>query len=125
MNHKNTKYKEISILDEFKVHLDKMEKCNTSKNQLASRINSIIYEERQKSNKVITLTKIRPIYYKRFKSLISISTASRIMKRHLNLHFRRISIKNSKLNKRNYKIMQVIFLKGVLSNKCRNGHYFY
>ena len=124
MNHKNTKYKEISILDEFKFNLDKMDKYNTSKSQLASRISSI-YEERQKSNKVITLKKIRTIYYKRFKSLISISTASRIMKRHLNLHFRRISIKNSKLNKRNYKIMQVIFLKGVLSNKCRNGHYFY
>ena len=34
------------------------------------------------------------------------------MRRHLNLHFKRITVKNPKLNKNNYKFMSFLFLKG-------------
>ena len=96
------KYKEISILNEFKEHLDKIETCDSTKSKYATRINSIIFEQKNKSNKVIILSKIKNIYSKKYKKEISLSTISRIMRKHLRLNFRRVTFKNSKLNKKNY-----------------------
>ena len=100
LNSNRTKYKEINILDEFKEHLDKMEIFDTKKSIYASQINSIINSERAKNNKVITLAKIRKAYLDKYKKEISITTISRIMKRHLGLRFRKISLKNAKLEKK-------------------------
>ena len=102
LNQRKIKYKEIPILDEFKKHLDEMQHFDNSKSTYAKRIKNIISSEKTKTNKVITLTKIRNIYIDKYKKNISLSTISRVMRRHLGLHFKRITIKNSKLNKRNY-----------------------
>ena len=114
LNSNRTKYKEINILDEFKEHLDKMEIFDSKKSIYASQINSIINSERAKNNKVITLAKIRKAYLDKYKKEISITTISRIMKRHLGLRFKKVSLKNAKLEKKNYKIMKIIFLKTIL-----------
>ena len=114
LNQRKIKYKEIQILDEFKKHLDEMQHFDNSKSTYAKRIKNIISSEKTKSNKVITLTKIRNIYIDKYKKNISLSAISKVMRRHLGLHFKRITIKNSKLNKRNYQIMQIIFLKALL-----------
>ena len=114
LNQKKIKYKQIPILDEFKKHLAKMKSFYSSKSVYASRIGEIISSEKTKTNKVITLKKIKKIYNEKYYKSISVSTISRVLKRHLGLHFRRTTVMNSKLNKRNYKIMQNIFLKALL-----------
>ena len=97
---KNIVYKEITILPKFKVHIDNMKSLDNSKTLYAQRINDIIKEERKNNDKIITLTKINNSYNNKFFPNISLSTASRIMKNHLNLHFKRIKIRNRKLNKK-------------------------
>lgn len=81
---------------------------------MQKRINNIIKEVRRESNKFIALTQIKVSYIYKYYPNISLSTVSRIMKNHLNLHFKRIKIKNPKLTKNNYKFMKLIFLKVVL-----------
>lgn len=117
---KNISYKEITILPEFKAHIDNMKSFDYSKTLYAQRINDIIKEERKNNDKVITLTKIKNSYNNKFFPNISLSTVNRIIKNHLNLHFKRIKIRNPKLNKKNYKFMHYIYLKVVLKAILQN-----
>ena len=54
-----------------------------------------------------------PKYEEKFKMKISISTISRVMKNHLNLHYLKTTIKNKKLIRDNYIFMSFLFLKGI------------
>lgn len=56
---KTIKYKEITILPEFKSHIEHIKLFDTSKTIYAKRINNIIKEVRRKSNKSIALTQIK------------------------------------------------------------------
>ena len=76
-----------------------MKSLDNSKTLYAQRINNIIGEERNNNEKVITLGKIKNSYNSKYFPSISLSTVSRIMKNHLNLHSKTIKIRNPKLNK--------------------------
>jgi hypothetical protein len=106
--------KVIKIFPEFKEHLRKMTKFDSTKTIYAQRIQKIIEEERQKINRTISLSKIQTIYSNQYNVKISLATIHRVLRKHLNLHFKRITIKNSKLNKNHYKFMNYIFLKAIL-----------
>ena len=80
----------------------------------AKKIKAIIEEERKQSNKAISLFKIQKRYKEMYNIDISLSTISRVLRRHLNLHFRRVKQKDPRLNKKNYKFMKIIFLKGLM-----------
>ena len=103
----------INILTEFKNHLDNLKEVDSSQTIYAKRIKNIIEQERKNSNKAISLKKIQTIYNSKYSPKRSLTTISRIMKRHLHLHFKRITVKNPKLNKNNYKFMTYLFLKGL------------
>lgn len=111
---KNCKSKIIEILPSFKMHIQKMTKFDTSQTLYAKRISNIIKNERQKFNKAITLKKIQNKYIIEYKEKISLTTISRVLRNHLDLHFKRTKIKNPKLNKINYKFMEFLFLKCIV-----------
>ena len=91
-----------------------MKRFNRRKSQYARRISDIITKEKSNSNRTITLSKIQKIYTEKFKTNISLTTISRVLRNHLDLHFKRTKIKNPKLNKLNYKFMEFLFLKCVV-----------
>ena len=108
----NVKNKTINILTEFKNHIENLKEVDTTQTIYAQRIKNIIEQERKNSNKTISLKKIQTIYNSKYSPKRSLATISRIMKRHLHLHFKRITVKNPKLNKKNYRFMTFLFLKG-------------
>jgi transposase len=104
----------IEIIPEFKTHFQEMKIIDRSDTPYAKKIKAIIEEERKQSNKAISLFKIQKRYKEMYNIDISLSTISRVLRRHLNLHFRRVKQKNPRLNKKNYKFMKIIFLKGLM-----------
>ena len=60
-----------------------MKTFDTSIDIYATRVKNIITSERNKSNRVITISKIRNIYNYNYKNSIGSSILSRVMKRHL------------------------------------------
>jgi len=112
-NKKKSNYKIINILPHFKEHLENMKLFDRTKTEYAKKIGNIIQEERSNHNKAITLSRIQMQYKTIYKKEISLVTISRILKNHLSLHFRRISIKNPKLNQKWYQFMHFLFLKGI------------
>ena len=111
---KKGKSKVIEILTLFKQHFQKMKRFNRRKSQYARRISDIITKEKSNNNRTITLSRIQKIYTEKFKTNISLTTISRVLRNHLDLHFKRTKIKNPKLNKLNYKFMGFLFLKCVV-----------
>ena len=76
------------------------------------RIKKII--DNYKGQKILNLKIISEQYEKDYSKKISIMTVSRILRNHLNLHFRKTILKNPKLSKENYLLMTFIFIKGIL-----------
>ena len=111
---KSTNNKIIEIIPEYKNYINNMELVDRSKTTYAKKINFIIQEERKKSSKAITLKAIKQKYESTYKKSISLTTISRILKNHLNLHFIRKKAKNPKIIKKNYKFMHILFLKAIM-----------
>ena len=70
------------------------------------------YLKQQKET--ITLKKIREKYIEFYNKKISISTVSRILKNHLNIRYLKTTLKNPKLEEKNYIIMSFLFIKGII-----------
>ena len=91
-----------------------MKPYDRSKTEYGIRIKRIIEEERKDNNKAITLSAIQKKYQSIYSCRISLATISRILRNHLSLHFRRITIKNPKLNQKWYQFMHFLFLKAIM-----------
>lgn len=79
INKKNTQYKIIPILPEFKDHLENLELLDRTKTIYALRIKVVIGKEREKNNnKSITLFQITKDYNNIYIPNISISTVNRV-----------------------------------------------
>ena len=103
--------KKIDVLPEFYENYQSMILMNKTNSSYAKKIKSIINEINIKER--LSLRKIKTKYEEKFKMKISISTISRVMKNHLNLHYLKTTIKNKKLIKDNYIFMSFLFLKGI------------
>ncbi len=115
LDNKNCSNKIAQILPEFNEHLQKLTKIDSTKTIYAIRVQKIIEDKRKKCNKKIKLSIINRIYNQQYKPSISITTLSRIMKNHLNLHFKRVTIKNPRLLENNYMMMHFLFIKAILT----------
>ena len=72
--------------------------------------------------KKISLKIIQLLYQSKYHKHLSLMTISRILKNHLNMHFRKTVLKNPILNKSNYIIMSYCFIYGIikaLKNKLK------
>jgi len=115
----------IEIIPEFKDSIKSMELIDRSKTTYAKKINNIIKEVKKNSSKSITLKQIKQKYEAIYKKNISLSTISRILRNHLNLHFIRKKPKNPKIIKKNYKFMHLLFLKAIMRAIKENYNIIY
>ena len=125
INIRNNNNKMIDIIPEFFKHFHQMEAIDRTKTSYEKKIREIIEVEREKSNKTITLKIIQKKYKEKYNITISLSTISRVLRHHLNLHFIRVKPKNPRLNKKNYKLMHMIFLKGIMKGIIENYNIIY
>ena len=85
-----------------------------SKTENGIRIKRIIEEERKENNKAITLSVIQKKYQSIYSRRISLVIISRILRNHLSLYFKRITIKSPKLNQKCYQFMHFLLLKAII-----------
>jgi len=110
-NKKNLKV--ISIMPNFYNVFKEMKKLDCKSSEYAKNISYILNYLKNK-NEPITLKKIAERYNYFYKIKISISTISRILKKHLNIRFLKTVAKNPKLEEKNYMIMSFVFLRCII-----------
>lgn len=103
----------IKILPEYFKVIKNMTKTDLKHTEYAKKIQYIIND--LKKNKIaITLKQISKKYKEIYDKSISITTVSRILKKHLNIRHLKTSIKNPKLHDNDYMIMTFVFIRGFL-----------
>ena len=105
--------KVISIMPNFYNVFKEMKKLDCKSSEYAKNISNILNYLKNK-NEPITLKKIAERYNYFYKIKISISTISRILKKHLNIRFLKTVAKNPKLEEKNYMIMSFVFLRCII-----------
>lgn len=102
----------INILSNFYDSIDNIRESNKANSVYAQNIKAIF--ENYNSEKSITLKYIQQEYELRYHKHLSRMTISRILRKHLNYHFRKTVLKNPKLKTENYIIMSYIFIFGII-----------
>ena len=115
--------KNIEIIPYFYRKLNNLKECPKENSEYAQRIKSIL--STKKGKKVITLKYIQNQYKIIYKKNISLITISRVLRFHLKMHFRKTSIKNPKLLKENYLLMEYSFLIGIIRSLEENLNIVY
>lgn len=105
--------KSINIMPNFYKIFKDMKKIDTKNSEYGKNIKFII-DILKKNNEIITLKKIAEKYNQLFNIKISITTVSRVLKRHLNIRYLKTAIKNPKLEEYNYMIMSFIFIRCII-----------
>lgn len=103
---------DILILSNFCKVLNNLKESDKEKTEYAKKIKEILKEKKDK--KVTSLKYIQSQYKSKYKKKISLMTISRILRHHLKMHFRKTTIKNPKLLKENYILMEYAFLIGII-----------
>ena len=104
----NDHSKTIKVIPEIRDLFLKMKPSPPILNKIDLNIKQIL--EEYQNNKNISLRKIREIYFNKYGNLISITKINRILKRKLNYHFLKTSVKTSVLQDKKYIIMSFFFL---------------
>lgn len=81
----------IQILPSFYDRLINLKEMDKSKSDYSLKIKKILDEH--KGEKIITLNNIKNIYQENYNSNLSIMTISRVLKYHLDIHYRKTVIK--------------------------------
>ena len=113
----------IQILPSFYDRLINLKEMDKSKSDYSLKIKKILDE--YKGEKNITLNNIKNIYQENYNSNLSIMTISRVLRYHLDIHYRKTVIKNPKLNEKNYVLMGIGFIVGIIKCLLNNIHIIY
>ena len=105
--------KVITIMPNFYKVFKEMKKLDCKTSEYAKNISFILNYLKNK-NEPITLKKIAERYNYFYKIKISISTISRVLKKHLNIRFLKTVPKNPKLEEKNYMIMSFVFMRCII-----------
>lgn len=104
--------KQTEILPEFLNSIKCLIPLDSTETNYAKNIRNIVKDINER--RLLSLRKIKALYKQKYQSDISITTISRVLKNHLNLHYLKTTIKNKKLNTDKYKFMSFVFLRGIL-----------
>ena len=111
-NKNNIALKSVDILKNFYENFMKMKEMPKHNTIYANNIKEIL--KGYNGEKKITLKIIQSLYQSKYHKHLSLMTISRILKNHLNMHFRKTVLKNPILNKSNYIIMSYCFIYGII-----------
>lgn len=118
-NRPNKDFKVIKIHQTFYQMFKNMKQNDLRYTEYGQKITFIINYLKQQ-NETITLKKIMEKYITFYNKKISVSTISRILKNHLNIRYLKTSLKNPKLEEKNYIIMSFVFIKGIIRSLFLN-----
>ena len=107
----NEELEKINVIPEFYNGLKESKPLKKQKSEKAIKIQKIIHN--YNGSKRLTLKMISLFYLEEYSDKIDKTTVSRILKKELDLHYRKTIIKTPKLMDDNYKLMIYLFLKGV------------
>ena len=111
INKNNDELEIINIIPEFYNSLKNSILLKKQKSEKAVKFEKII--DNYKGSKRLTLKKVSLLYFKEYFDKIDKMTVSRILKKEVDLPYRKTIIKTRKLVEDNYKLMVYLFLKGV------------
>ena len=120
----NKNLKVIEIKQNFYNIFKNMNKIDLCNSEYGKKI-SFILESLKSKRETITLKKIADYYSDLYETKISISTVSRILKKHLNIRYLKTSIKNPKLDEINYIRMSFIFIRGIIRSLILNLNFIF
>lgn len=109
---KEKKIVKIEVIPFFLDKLNNLQEIERNKSIYSERIQKIIKE--YTGQKRLTLKMISLLYLKNFLEPISQMTVSRVLRFNLDLHYRKTIFKNTKLSEKNYILMGLLFLKGII-----------
>lgn len=105
---------EINILPNFYFNFINFKEIPKYNSNYAIKIKSII--DNHKNNRVLTLKTIKAKYKELYNSDISCKTISRILRTHLNIHYRKTLLKNPKLIKDDYILISYGFITAIIKS---------
>lgn len=111
INRNDDELEKINSIPEFYNGLKNSIQLKKQKSEKAIKIEKII--NNYSGSKRLTLKMISLLYLEEYSAKIDKMTVSRILKKELDLHYRKTIIKTPKLMEDNYKLMTYLFLKGV------------
>ena len=103
----NESERSLKIIDEFAEKFNNYKELKRDTSNYGNNIKKILSDINGTRK---SLKEIQKKYLLLFKQKISLMTISRILRYHLNLHYRKTSLKNPKILEQNYLIMSLIFL---------------
>lgn len=107
----NSGLNKIAILEKFYKSLDNYFEIKKNNSEFAVNVKNILDDF---GNERITLKLIQEEYLSRYQKKLSLMTISRILRFHLNYHYRKTSVKNPKIKDKEYILMSYIFLNSII-----------
>lgn len=103
---------EIDIIPFYLEKINNLHEMKRDKSIYSERIKKILSD--YSGQKRLTLKLISSLYNEYFSEPISQMMVSRILRYNLNLHYRKTIFKNPKIAEKNYILMSLLFLKGII-----------